>query len=70
MDPVRFEPARPCSFPTEGPQANMGHFTAMFDTPGQYVIRVRVDNFNAADSGPGLQCCWSNAYVAVSVNED
>ncbi len=56
--------------PTEGPQANMGHFTAMFDTPGQYVIRVRVDNFNAADSGPGLQCCWSNGYVVVSVNED
>jgi hypothetical protein len=55
--------------PTEGPQANMGHFTAMFDTPGQYVIRIRVDNFNAADSGPGLQCCWSNAYVAVNVNE-
>ena len=55
--------------PTEGPRADMGHFTATFDTPGRYVIRVRIDNFAAQDSGPGLQCCWSNGYVVVSVNE-
>jgi len=55
--------------PMEGPNADVGHFKATFDAPGEYVIRVRIDNFNAADSGPGLQCCWSNGYVVVSVNE-
>lgn len=55
--------------PTEGPNANMGHFSAAFDTPGEYVIRIRIDNFSAPDSTPGQQCCWSNAYVVVSVNQ-
>jgi hypothetical protein len=54
---------------TEGPEANQGHFTATFDTPGQYIIRIRIDNFGARDSSPGNQCCWSNAYVTVSVIE-
>lgn len=54
--------------PTEGPQANQGLFTATFDTPGRYVIRIRIDNFSAPDSMPGQQCCWSNGYVVVSVN--
>jgi len=53
---------------TEGPQANQGHFTATFDTPGRYIIRIRIDNFRAPDSMPGQQCCWSNGYVVVSVN--
>lgn len=52
----------------EGPDANQGHFTATFDTPGQYIIRIRIDNFRAPDSMPGQQCCWSNGYVVVSVN--
>lgn len=55
--------------PTEGPNADMGHFSATFDTPGEYVIRIRIDNFNAPDSMPGQQCCWSNGYVVVSVNQ-
>lgn len=55
--------------PTEGPQANQGHFRATFDTPGRYVIRIRIDNFGAPDSMPGQQCCWSNGFVVVSVNE-
>lgn len=54
---------------TEGPQANQGRFTATFDTPGQYVIRIRIDNFSNLDSTPGNQCCWTNGYVAVSVND-
>ena len=54
--------------PTEGPNANQGRFTATFDTPGRYVIRIRIDNFSAPDSMPGQQCCWSNGYVVVSVN--
>ena len=55
--------------PTEGPQANQGHFTATFDTPGRYVLRIRIDNFNAPDSTPGQQCCWSSGYVVVTVNQ-
>ncbi len=55
--------------PTEGPAANMGRFTATFDTPGDYMIRIRVDNFGVSDSRPGNQCCWSNAYVQVRVEE-
>jgi hypothetical protein len=54
--------------PMEGQYANMGRFRASFDTPGDYVIRVRIDNFGG-DSAPGNQCCWSNGYVRVSVTE-
>ena len=55
--------------PTEGDDANMGSFRATFDAPGEYVIRIRIDNFTARDSGPGNQCCWSNGYVRVRVIE-
>ena len=44
--------------------------TATFDGPGEYVLRVLAWD----DSGPqgatmagGFQCCWTNAYVRVSV---
>ncbi len=40
---------------------------ATFREPGEYVIRARVDNFRAPDSGFDYQCCWSNAYVRVTV---
>lgn len=40
---------------------------ATFWEPGEYVIRLRVDNFSAPDSGFDYQCCWSNAYVPVTV---
>jgi hypothetical protein len=53
--------------PNDGPKAHQGHFTSTFDTPGEYVIRIRIDNFWAPDSMAGQQCCWSNAYVRVSV---
>jgi hypothetical protein len=55
--------------PNQGPQANKGRFRATFDTPGEYVIRVRIDNFTSGDSGMGNQCCWSNGYVRVGVTE-
>ena len=38
-----------------------------FSEPGEYVMRARVDNFNAADSSDGDQCCWTNGYVRVTV---
>jgi hypothetical protein len=48
----------------------MGQFRATFDTPGEYVIRIRIDSFNAAgDSSFGNQCCWTNGYVRVNATE-
>lgn len=41
--------------------------SASFPEPGQYLLRVRGDNFNPVDSTPGDQCCWTNAYVRVTV---
>lgn len=40
---------------------------AIFSEPGEYVIRLRVDNFLAVDSKFDTLCCWSNAYVPVTV---
>jgi hypothetical protein len=40
---------------------------ATFSAPGDYLMRVRVDNFTAADSSDGDQCCWTNGYVRVHV---
>ena len=41
---------------------------ATFPEPGDYIIRLRVDNFTAPDSQFDNLCCWSNAYVPVTVN--
>ena len=38
-----------------------------FREPGEYILRARVDNFGAPDSGFDYQCCWSNAYLRVTV---
>jgi hypothetical protein len=40
---------------------------ATFPEPGDYIIRLRVDNFEAEDSQFDNLCCWSNAYVPVTV---
>jgi len=40
---------------------------ATFWEPGEYIVRLRVDNFEAPDSKFDNQCCWSNAYVPVTV---
>lgn len=43
--------------------------TATFSAPGQYLLRVRGDNFGQSDSRFGNMCCWSNAFVPVTVTE-
>ena len=48
---------------TEG----MATTTATFGQPGEYLIRVRADNFGRVDSSAGDQCCWTNGYVKVTV---
>jgi hypothetical protein len=41
--------------------------SATFKQAGEYVIRVRADNFGRLDTSPGNQCCWTNGYVKVTV---
>ena len=40
---------------------------ATFAEPGDYVIRIRADNFRAPDSKFDNMCCWSSGYVPVTV---
>jgi len=40
---------------------------ATFTQPGEYVVRIRADNFGAPDSKFDNMCCWANAYVPVTV---
>ena len=40
---------------------------ASFSAPGEYMIRARLDNWNASDSDGLDQCCWTNAYQRVRV---
>lgn len=47
----------------EGP----ARVNASFSEPGEYLIRARLDNWNASDSDGLDQCCWSNAYLRVQV---
>ncbi|MGE3708016.1 MAG: hypothetical protein AB7I13_22290, partial [Vicinamibacterales bacterium] len=40
---------------------------ATFSQPGEYIINAQSDNWRSPDSSSGDQCCWSNAYVRVTV---
>ena len=68
---VTFAPERP---PLEKAEFNApvkqfqgkGTTNATFSEPGEYVIRV-VANDWTRDGGGGFQCCWTNAYMKVSV---
>jgi len=40
---------------------------ATFTAPGEYIVRAQADNWRAADSSSGDQCCWSNSYLRVNV---
>ena len=42
--------------------------SATFGQPGEYVIRVRADNFGRLDTSPGNQCCWTNGFAKVTVS--
>jgi hypothetical protein len=60
---VTFEPGTAKTEPGGGEASTV----ARFSVPGEYVLRVRVDNFGVTDSAPGHQCCWTNGYVKVTV---
>ncbi|MEX1196822.1 MAG: hypothetical protein WEB57_03025 [Pseudohongiellaceae bacterium] len=40
-----------------------------FSRPGTYLFRAQADNFAGPDSSSNDQCCWSNAYQRVVVDE-
>jgi len=40
--------------------------TATFTVPGEYVLRAQA-NDNSGEGGGGFQCCWTNAYVKVTI---
>lgn len=40
--------------------------TASFSAPGEYLLRVQV-NDATGEGGGGFQCCWTNAHVKVTV---
>ena len=60
---VTFSQARQPIFELKG----MASTTASFTQPGEYVVRVRADNFGRLDTSAGNQCCWTNGYVKVTV---
>ena len=62
---VTFEPRTAKTAPGGGQAVTSVRFSA----PGEYMLRVRVDNFGITDSAPGQQCCWTNGYVKVTVVE-
>lgn len=69
---VKFDKERPTVEKTEfkAPQGSVftGKATtnATFSDPGDYILKVVANDFSG-DGGRGFQCCWSNAYVRVSV---
>ncbi len=62
-DQVLFEPWQVEVESGQGEAAS----SATFSAPGTYVLRARVDNWSANDSTGGDQCCWTNAFVPVTV---
>lgn len=40
---------------------------ATFAEPGDYLLRIQVDNWSAPDSSEADQCCWTNVYQRVTV---
>jgi hypothetical protein len=61
--PIVFSPPKEPITNPEGKSTT----SATFKVPGQYVIRVRGDNFGELDSLAADQCCWTNGYVKVTV---
>lgn len=42
--------------------------TATFSVPGEYVLRARVNDASGVASAGHAQCCWTNAFVMVTVS--
>jgi len=42
---------------------------ATFSEPGQYIVRVLVNDASGRVGGGHAQCCWTNGFVKVNVSE-
>ena len=69
-------PVRPGRPPREPPGPDEVHLLegsgtaqvyATFTQPGQYLLRIQVDNWAAPDSMEADQCCWTNVYQRFNV---
>lgn len=60
---VTFSEATPTLTATDGKAVT----TATFDTPGEYVLRVRANDGSGVASAGHAQCCWTNGFVTVTV---
>jgi len=64
-------PSASVKFDDAKPKVDLEHggktvAAATFAEPGDYLLRVQV-NDTTGEGGGGFQCCWSNAYVKVTV---
>ncbi len=60
VEPVQFQAPPATTF------TGRAATTATFRSPGDYLLRI-VANDWSGEGGRGFQCCWTNAYVKVSV---
>lgn len=60
---VTFDPVRP---PIDKENGGKATTSATFSAPGEYILRLQA-NDQTGDGGGGFQCCWTNAFVSVSV---
>jgi hypothetical protein len=42
--------------------------TAIFNSPGQYILRVLANDVSGTSAAGHAQCCWTNSFVRVTVN--
>ena len=61
---VTFDNVRPDVNHADGGRVNA---TATFSAPGEYIVRVQV-NDGTGEGGGGFQCCWTNGHVRVNVS--
>ena len=43
--------------------------SATFSAPGEYILRVRANDASGVDGAGHAQCCWTNAFVKVTVTK-
>lgn len=53
--------------PDVGAEDHRAVTTAVFDAPGEYVLRVRANDASGVSGAGHAQCCWTNGFVKVTV---